>query len=227
MLETARIDLIMSYMSRSNDLMNLMKTGDVSAYLTREDRAKGLDVSELLNWVEEVAQNADWIQLSAGRSHGESFHEKRERLIEQMLPEFDVPSEASVVLARRSSVERARLFEEFGGLTSDQISEVNSRAHNRSSLPSRWRDEKRIFAVNYRGQRLHPGFQFDENLAPLSIIERILKTLPTSEMSEWEVAFWFVAANSYLDGRRPVDSLVDKPHDVVEAAAQECNELPL
>lgn len=141
-------------------------------------------------------------------------------LAERMLPEAPVPSPAQALLARREAEARWGLLEEFGAFTSEQIADNRSRAKNRHALANRWRSEGKIFAVELRGQRLYPGFQFDpETFAPLPAVAAVLGALPRAEMSDWEVGLWWVAGNDRLAGRRPVDVLAEDPVAIVEAAA--------
>jgi hypothetical protein len=42
-----------------------------------------------------------------------------------------------------------------------------------------------------------------------------------AEASGWQTALWFVGANGWLDGARPVDLLATEPARVAEAARHE------
>lgn len=142
-------------------------------------------------------------------------------LTENLLPEAPLPSSDKVLQARRNAVARWHLLQEFGAFSSDQIAEFRSRAKNRHALANRWRNEGRIFAVEYRGQLLYPAFQFNpESFDPLPVISDALKALPRQEMSPWEVGLWWTADNGWLDGARPVDLVDDRPEAVVEAAGK-------
>jgi hypothetical protein len=44
------------------------------------------------------------------------------------------------------------------------------------------------------------------------------------QVSDWQAALWFVAANGWLGGRRPVDLLDAEQDAVVDAAAREAAE---
>jgi hypothetical protein len=147
--------------------------------------------------------------------------ERRElnALIEQMTPELAVPSEAKVSQARRNAEARTQLLQEFGALTGDQVGEEHSKARNRHALAARWRKEGRMFGVPHRRQMLYPAFQFDPGSGELRpVIREVLAALPRDRMSDWEIALWWVAANGWLGGRRPVDVLDDEPHALVAAA---------
>lgn len=76
--------------------------------------------------------------------------------------------------------------------------------------------EHRLFSVRTRRGRLYPSFQFDGGGRPLEIIHSILATFPV-RTDPWEVGVWFVAANGWLGGRRPVDLLDEDPQGVLTA----------
>lgn len=143
-----------------------------------------------------------------------------DELAERMLPEAPVPSPAQAALAQRESQARWSMLEEFGALTSEELADQRSQAKNRHALANRWRSEGKIFAVELRGRRLFPGFQFNaETFAPEPIVAEALAALPRDQMSEWEVALWWVADDPWLEGRRPVDVMQEDPGAVVAAAS--------
>jgi hypothetical protein len=141
-------------------------------------------------------------------------------LADQMIPDAPVPSPAQALLAQRESQARWALLEEFGAWTSEQIADNRSSAKNRHALANRWRAEGKVFSVELHGRRLFPGFQFDpETYAPEPIVAEVLAALPREEMSEWELALWWTAANDWLDWRRPVDAIDEEPEALTAAAA--------
>jgi hypothetical protein len=145
-----------------------------------------------------------------------------EPLIASMLPDRppEIPSRAAVLQARRNAEARMELLREFGFLTAEEIAKGRSRAANRSAMAGRWRSEGRIFSVEWKGRALYPGFQFDEQGAPLPIVARVLAALPRDRMSEWEVALWWTSANGWLSGARPVDRIHDPEQRPLIDAAQ-------
>jgi hypothetical protein len=151
--------------------------------------------------------------------HLEPSRPTTSELADRMLPEARVPSPAQVLLARGESELRWTLLEEFGALTSEEIADRRSRAKNRHAIANRWRSEDKVFSVEVRGRRIFPGFQFDgESLAPEPLVAQVLAALPREEMSEWEIALWWVAADPWLDGDRPVDRMHEDPDGVLGAA---------
>ena len=149
-------------------------------------------------------------------------------LAEKMLPEVPVPSPAQALLAQRESEARWSLLEEFGAWTSEQIADNRSRAKNRHALANRWRAEGKVFSIEFRGQRLFPGFQFDaETYAPEPVVATVLGALPREEMSDWEIALWWTTANDQLGWRRPVDMLDEEPEALAAVAARLAEPAPL
>lgn len=171
--------------------------------------------------------------LVLGASEGTSaedeaaLHARVRQLIEQMVPDLDLPSDAAAVLARRNAKRRGELLQEFGALSGEQIAEERSRAANRHALAARWRKEGKLFGVPYRGQTLYPAFQFDDEGRLRPVIAQALTALPRDRMSEWEVALWWTSGNGTLGGHRPVDLIDDQPEAVLAAARRLGEPLPL
>ena len=95
-----------------------------------------------------------------------------------------------------------------------------SQLSNPSEPASRWKREKRVFAVPVGRARLFPRFQFADG-NPLSVIKEVLKRLPEG-MTPWQIAFWFQSGNGWLDGRSPEEALGDE--DAVLNAADRLRE---
>ena len=64
----------------------------------------------------------------------------------------------------------------------------------------------------------YPGFQLDPEGRPRPVVADVLSHLSQLDTTPWQQALWFMAANGWLDGRRPVDLLDDQPGAVVSAA---------
>ena len=121
--------------------------------------------------------------------------------------------------ALRNAQARQELFEEFGALDSEQVARLaGSTAKNRSATASRWVASGQLFAIQHRGRRYYPAFQFDDNGRPRPAIMRVLEALRPFGLDGWEIALWFTTATGWLDDRRPVD-LLDADADGVVAAA--------
>jgi hypothetical protein len=76
----------------------------------------------------------------------------------------------------------------------------------------------RVICVEVDGRRHYPCFQFDGAGVRLNV-EAALARLPPN-MSRWQIAFWFVASNPWLDGKAPCDVLADR-EQLIYAAEQE------
>jgi hypothetical protein len=177
--------------------------------------AEGRDVEELARLLAVTA--ATW--ESQGRGLGE--------LIDALTPEQpDLPTPAAVLQARRNAEARSALLAEFGALRSAEVAELaGSRAANRAALANRWRGERRVVAVQVGDELLYPGFQFTSEGKPHPTVASALAELRSNgHVTDWQAALWFVAANGWLGGRRPVDLLDTEPAAVVDAAAHEVAE---
>jgi Protein of unknown function (DUF2384) len=161
-----------------------------------------------------------WRTLSGERRFGD--------LIERLMPErLDVPTPAVVLQARRNAEARTALLGEFGALRSAEVAELaGSRAANRAALANRWRAENRVVAVPVGDELLYPGFQFTPVGRPHPTVGAALAILRSRPgVSDWQAALWFVGANGWLGGRRPVDLLDEDPGAVEAAARREVDEL--
>jgi hypothetical protein len=180
--------------------------------LLAEDRR---DLEELVRLLAVTA--ATW--ESQGRGLGE--------LIDALTPvQPELPTPAAVLQARRNAEARSALFAEFGALRSAEVADLaGSRAANRAALANRWRGEQRVVAVQAGDELVYPGFQFTSEGKPHPTIASALAELRSNgQVSDWQAALWFVAANGWLGGRRPVDLLDAEPDAVVNAAAREAAE---
>lgn len=144
---------------------------------------------------------------------------QNERLVDAMLPEAGLATSAVARQQQRNADAREALINEFGLWDSEKVAkEAGSTARNRSATASRWLSEKRIVAVDHRGTKLYPGFQFGEDGRPRPVVKRVLELFEPYGLDGWETALWFTTATGWLDDKRPVDLLTRSPDDVVEAA---------
>jgi hypothetical protein len=150
-----------------------------------------------------------------------------EDVLDALTPKERGPlSDAAVLQARRNAQARSELLDEFGALTSAEVADAaGSRAGNRASLASRWRDEGRVFAVRVGDGQLYPAFQLGDDGRPLDAIREALAQLRPAGLSDWQLALWFTTPTGWLGGRRPVDLLDEEPAAVAAAAEREVGEL--
>ena len=105
---------------------------------------------------------------------------------------------------------RAQYLREVPTYTAADIHEFmhGSLLSNPSEPASRWRREKRVFAVRAGRNQLFPRFQFADG-HPRPVIKEAMKRLP-DDMTPWQTAFWFWAGNGWLDGKSPEEALGDE-----------------
>jgi len=138
-----------------------------------------------------------------------------------------MPRDAADDLARDIGLENAALRQEFirawPSLRSGEVHTLSGRTSRNAALTaSRWKGQKKLFAVPFGGHDRYPAFQFKDG-RPQPVVGRVLARLG-GRLSPWQTAFWFVAENGWLAGRRPVDLLDADPDAVVEAAGHEVTE---
>lgn len=144
-------------------------------------------------------------------------------LIERRMRNQPLPPAPLLEHVRRNADARDRFIAEHGGLlTSQQVAQIaGSAATNKSQIAHRWRKEGSIFAVEQGGLTCYPALQFDAlNGRPLAVIKDLIVTL-NRYYEGWALALWFVTAQAWLNGKRPLDLLLRKPENVLEAAQQE------
>jgi len=84
-----------------------------------------------------------------------------------------------------------------------------------------WQAQDKVFSVAYEGQRLFPGFQFDDSGQPLPLISQVLLVFSKDpDRSSWDDAFWFFGASGWLDGATPIEALLKDSQSVLLAAQQ-------
>ncbi len=144
---------------------------------------------------------------------------QNERLVDAMFTLARTASPAAVSQQQRNVEAREELADEFDLLDSEDVaSAAGSTARNRSATASRWLGEQQIFAVDHRGAKLYPGFQFGKNGRPRPVIKQILELFAPYGLDGWETALWFTTATGWLEDKRPVDLLTKAPAEVVDAA---------
>jgi hypothetical protein len=106
-----------------------------------------------------------------------------------------------------------------GMMTTDELmSSMRTGKLRAVSTIARWVDERLAIHVVWRGSAYFPSFQFGGN--PMSIRQPVEEALHAlrGAFNDWEVALWFVSANSWLGHRSPVDAIDLDGASVVHAA---------
>ncbi|WP_051334033.1 hypothetical protein [Mesorhizobium sp. WSM3224] len=138
-----------------------------------------------------------------------------ELLVEAMLPANDPMSAVRSKIEADNARARVSFVENIPCFTSADLAELAGHsARNKSATGSRWKVEKKVFSVQLGGRELFPAFQFREG-KPDPAVAQVLRALP--QMSRWQIAFWFVSSNPWLDGKVPSENL-DRVALIVDAA---------
>ena len=152
-----------------------------------------------------------------------AHREAAESLIDALSPTL-VLGPATTEQLRLNAEARAAFLAEWPSLTSAQVADLlGSTAKNRAALAHKLSRRRAIFGVQFKRQDIYPAFQFDPVQGqPLPVLPEILAALAAVGLRGWEIAFWFVQPNGWLDGdARPVDLLATSPGAVVDAASHE------
>jgi hypothetical protein len=130
------------------------------------------------------------------------------KLVEVMLPSHDPVAAVRASIDRDNAEARVRFVQTVPCYTNPELAEfVGHGAKNKSATGSRWKADGKVFSVTVKGIECYPAFQFRDG-RPLPVIAKVLASLP-KDMSPWQVAFWFVSSNRWLDGKTPADCLGD------------------
>lgn len=155
----------------------------------------------------------------AGAVRSSKLQDMRGSVILELMKQLPLPVETPLSQAQLEVEARERLVREFGVLTSSEVSHLGGGSdRNPYARAQRWRREGRVFALDLRGKQKYPAFQFDLTRGePRPAIGEVLKRTQ-SILDGWQTAMWFIAPNSWLDERRPVDLLDSEPRAIVDAA---------
>ena len=111
-----------------------------------------------------------------------------------------------------------RTVPEIAKLLQVEINDLDQQLHD-------WKVRREILSIQdgTRGE-LFPVFGFDSKCG-LQVFEAIPRVLEIfrGKLSDWGIAAWFIAGNSYLDGDSPKDLVEGNPNRVIAAARDEMN----
>lgn len=112
-----------------------------------------------------------------------------------------------------------QMVAEFGLL--DAV-EIGHRAGSRAASERSWASQKRraskLLGVPRRNRIVYPGFQLDEHGQIRPAVPPVIAVFDQADWREDHVALWFVTANGWLGGQRPVDVPDNEADRVVSAA---------
>ena len=157
---------------------------------------------------------------------GKIREKKLEELVQFMASQLVSPSAVDTQMAHRLASRRARILNEFGYMTAEELAdENNSQSANRSALADNWKKRRQVFSVNHRDdsgrtREVFPLFQF-EDYKPIKAIQSVLDVF-SDKKSSWKIAYWFASNNGWLPNQaRPVDLLETTPDAILQAAHRE------
>jgi hypothetical protein len=120
---------------------------------------------------------------------------------------------------------RNRFLETVELLTATQVGSLSTPpanpAHNMGQF---WREQGLIFAPAFDGVRLYPRFQFGPDGKPIPLVKELLTIFRSHDLSDWDIAFWFIGSNGWLDGDKPIDlieSLDSETESLLRDAAEQ------
>ncbi|MGU1062185.1 hypothetical protein ACSEPQ_04835 [Pseudomonas aeruginosa] len=172
--------------------------------------------------VKTLSAVASFIAVGLREQDEQSF----KALVNAVLPKAP-PSPNLLREAAMTGRARKAVLEGADWLTAAQIAEVaDLSASNPSTQPNKWKRQGQIFAVHHNGVDYFPGYALDPeaNYRPHKSLKPILEVFG-DEKDGWGLASWFLAANSFLGGRRPQDVLMTEPERVLAAARDEMEEV--
>lgn len=88
-----------------------------------------------------------------------------------------------------------------------------------SRRASAWKRRRLIFGVPHGGRDLYPTFQFAKG-RPKPGVRAVLAALPDG-MTPWQIAFWWVTGNGWIDGATPAEMFEHDAEAVIYAALRE------
>ena len=152
--------------------------------------------------------------------------QKLEELVEFIAGKMVVPSPVDTRMAQRLAARHARVLNEFGFVTAEQLADANhSRAGNRNALADNWKKRRQVFAVRHREEsgrlrEVFPLFQFEDH-KPIKAVQAVLEAFGDGK-APWKIALWFTSNNGWLPGQaRPVDLLESAADAVIHAAVRD------
>ena len=112
-------------------------------------------------------------------------------------------------LERDNAEAQAKFLKRWPVLSADEVAaRAGHGSKNRSATATRWKRAGKIFGIRSGGREVYPAFQFKDG-QPRKTIARVLASLPEG-MSGWQIAFWFIGPNSWLEDAAPVSRLGDE-----------------
>ena len=102
-------------------------------------------------------------------------------------------------------------------LTARSISDFQGPRSAGAAKVVRWRNKKRIFAIQRGNKDWYPQYQFDEGYKPLPIMKAVVNAFGNAPGIE--IAAWMESPNNYLNAKRPREVVCTSPGEILEAMA--------
>jgi len=147
-------------------------------------------------------------------------------LVNALLPKAPL-SPSLIKEAEMQARARRAVLEGTEWLTAAHVAQLAELSpSNPSAQPNKWKRSKQIFAIHHNGVDYYPHFALDPatGYRPRKSLKPILDVFADTK-DGWGLAFWFLALNGFLGGRRPLDLLATKPELVLAAAVDEVGEV--
>ena len=139
-----------------------------------------------------------------------------DQLVDLMLGDHS-PTPIDITKARMKAGALRAVFSGTEWLTAAQIAELAGLGQgNRSGAANRWKQRRKVFALQHDGQDHYPRYLLDDDFRPLPAAEQVLEVLQGFGANR--LASWFESRNGLLGGQRPRELLASDPERVVEAA---------
>ena len=141
------------------------------------------------------------------------------KIVEMYVPKAPAPS--TVLLQAKMMAQAKRGVLQSGDwITASDIAELaNFSSANPSAQPSKWKREKRLFAIRHDGIDYFPLYGLDDSTGyrPYAALKEIIRVLE-SRKDGWGMAYWFASLNSRLGSKAPKELLKTDPDRVLAAA---------
>jgi hypothetical protein len=141
------------------------------------------------------------------------------KIVEMFVPKTPAPSTV-LLQAKMMAQAKNTVLQSGDWITASDITELaNFSTANPSTQPSKWKREKRLFAIRHDGIDYFPIYGLDENTGyrPYAALKEIIAVLAACK-DGWGMAYWFASLNGRLDARAPKDVLRSDAERVLAAA---------
>jgi len=221
-------------MAQAADIFSISHpaVGNVRELLARLEKAKGRAQSKTGIVIEVNADSAKQLDVyvSALEMLGQYFSarvagapEEAVKLIVQALVPAKPVTSTQLKQAQMLAKAKTAVLQSGDWVSAGEIASLaNFSSANPSSQPSKWKRDKRLFAIRHEGVDYFPLYGLDETASyrPLPALKEVISALEAVK-DGWEMAYWFMSVNSWLGGKRPQDLLRSAPQQVLVAAQEE------